>query len=263
MTVHVVLIDIVDAYEITVWFVFFFNAEIQKNNMVRKHRHVVPIKRSKGPVKITNTETTLGNVASSLYDTITTDEVNKVRGKLIASSEELQARVKDPLPATLKQTENLMAEMARNLSNQGTLAEIQSGKGVDTVISELARKIINPDPPGKKLNEKNAGSSFLSANQTAVPSAQNQCGKDADACNPLGNLEPSAENLNQSEVDAANHFTNQPAAPSTRNEKGKGVDAPNLSANLSKDANASCSHQNNVLKPSLMERNATARTFEV
>ncbi|KAF9670931.1 hypothetical protein SADUNF_Sadunf13G0120500 [Salix dunnii] len=243
------------------------SSEIQKNNMVRKHRHVVPIKRSKGPIKITNTETSLGDVATSLYDTITTDEVDKVRGKLIASSKELRESVKDPLPATLKQTENLMAEMARNLSNQGTLAEIQSGKGVDTVISELARKIINPDPPGKKLNEKNAGSSFLSANQTAVPSAQNQCGKDADACNPLGNhsVEPSAENLNQSEVDAANHFTNQPAVPSIRNEKGKGVDAPNLSDNLSKDANAgvtSCSHQNNVSKPSLMERNATARTFE-
>ncbi|KAJ6758217.1 MYB TRANSCRIPTION FACTOR [Salix koriyanagi] len=165
--------------------------EIQKNNMVRKHRHVVPIKRSKGPVKITNTETSSGDVASSLYDTITTDEVNKVRGKLIASSKELRARVKDPLPATLKQTENLMAEMARNLSNQ--------------------------------------------------------------------------ENSNQSEADATNHFTNQPAVPSIRNEKGKGVDAPNLSANLSKEANAgvaSCSHQNNVSKPSLMERNATARTFE-
>ncbi|KAJ6361049.1 hypothetical protein OIU77_004975 [Salix suchowensis] len=73
------------------------------------------------------------------------------------------------------------------------------------------------------------------------------------------------ENSNQSEADAANHFTNQPAVPSIRNEKGKGVDAPNLSANLSKEANAgvaSCSHQNNVSKPSLMERNATARTFE-
>ncbi|KAB5530219.1 hypothetical protein DKX38_020300 [Salix brachista] len=136
----------------------------------------------------------------------------------------------------------------------------------DTVISELARKIINPDPPGKNQNEKNAGSSFLSANQTAVPSAQNQCGKDTDVCNPLANhtVEPFAENSNQSEY-AANHFTNQAAVPSIRNEKGKGVDAPNLSANLSKEANAgvaSRSHQNNVSKPSLMERNATARTFE-
>ncbi|KAJ6379115.1 hypothetical protein OIU76_015847 [Salix suchowensis] len=95
----------------------------RKNNMVRKHRHVVPIKRSKGPVKITNTETCSGDAVSSLYDTITTDEVNKVRGKLIASSKELRARVKDPLPATLKQTENLMAEMARNLSNQANLSK--------------------------------------------------------------------------------------------------------------------------------------------
>lgn len=243
------------------------SSEIQKNNMVRKHRHVVPIKRSKGPVKITNTETAVGVVASSLYDTITTDKVNTARGKLIASSKELRARVKDPLPDTIKQADNIMVEMARNLSNQGTLAEIQSGKGADTVISELARKIINPDPPGKNQNGKDAGSSFLSANQTAVPSAQNQCGKDTDACNPSANhtVEPFAENPNQSEVDAANHFTNQTAVPSIRNEKGKGVDAPNLSANLSKKANtgvASCSHQNNVSKPSLMERNATARTFE-
>ncbi|XP_024439880.2 uncharacterized protein LOC7464725 isoform X2 [Populus trichocarpa] len=241
--------------------------KIQKNNMVRKHRHVVPIKRSKGPVKITNTETAVGVVASSLYDTITTDKVNTARGKLIASSKELRARVKDPLPDTIKQADNIMVEMARNLSNQGTLAEIQSGKSADTVISELARKIINPDPPGKNQNGKDAGSSFLSANQTAVPSAQNQCGKDTDACNPSANhtVEPFAENPNQSEVDAANHFTNQTAVPSIRNEKGKGMDAPNLSANLSKKANtgvASCSHQNNVSKPSLMERNATARTFE-
>ncbi|XP_011021018.1 PREDICTED: uncharacterized protein LOC105123205 isoform X3 [Populus euphratica] len=241
--------------------------EIQKNNMVRKHRHVVPIKRSKGPVKITNTETAVGVVASSLYDTITTDKVNTVRGKLIASSMELRARVKDPLPDTIKQADNIMAEMAGNLSNQGTSAEIQSGKGVDTVISELARKIINPDPPGKNQDGKDAGSSFLSANQTAVPSDQNQFGKDTDACNRSANhtVEPSAENLNQSEVDAANHFTNQTAVPSIRNEKGKGVDAPNLSANLSKKGNTgvtSCSHQNNVSKPSLMERNATARTFQ-
>lgn len=243
------------------------SSEIQKNNMVRKHRHVVPIKRPKGPVKITNTETAVGVVASSLYDTITTDKVNTARGKLMASSKELRARVKDPLPDTIKQADNIMAEMARNLSNQGTLAEIQSGKGADTVISELARKIINPDPSGKNQNGEDAGSSFLSANQTAVPSAQNQCGKDTDACNPSANhtVEPFAENPNQSEVDAANHFTNQTAVPSIRNEKGKGVDAPNLSANLSKKANtgvASCSHQNNVSKPSLMERNATARTFE-
>ncbi|XP_011021017.1 PREDICTED: uncharacterized protein LOC105123205 isoform X2 [Populus euphratica] len=243
------------------------SSEIQKNNMVRKHRHVVPIKRSKGPVKITNTETAVGVVASSLYDTITTDKVNTVRGKLIASSMELRARVKDPLPDTIKQADNIMAEMAGNLSNQGTSAEIQSGKGVDTVISELARKIINPDPPGKNQDGKDAGSSFLSANQTAVPSDQNQFGKDTDACNRSANhtVEPSAENLNQSEVDAANHFTNQTAVPSIRNEKGKGVDAPNLSANLSKKGNTgvtSCSHQNNVSKPSLMERNATARTFQ-
>ncbi|CAK7323517.1 unnamed protein product [Dovyalis caffra] len=43
------------------------------------------------------------------------------------------------------------------------------------------------------------------------------------------------------------------------------MDAPNLSANLSKEINTGTTsgrHQNNVSKPSLMERNATARTFE-
>ncbi|CAK7323529.1 unnamed protein product, partial [Dovyalis caffra] len=239
------------------------NGEIQKNNMVRKHKHVVPIKRSKGPVKITDTEIAVGDISSSLYDTITTDEVNRVRGALRASSEELQARVKDPLPDALQLAGNLIAEMARKLSNQGTLAKTQCGEGVDTVISELARKIMNPDPLVKNQNGKDAGSSLLSAK----PSAENQSGKDTDACNPSANhtVEASVENLNQTEVDDANPLTNQTAVTSVRNEKGKGMDAPNLSANLSKEINpgtTSCRRQNNVSKPSLMERNATARTFE-
>ncbi|CAK7324757.1 unnamed protein product [Dovyalis caffra] len=178
------------------------SGEIQKNNMVRKHKHVVPIKRSKGPVKITDTEIAVGDISCCLYDTITTDEVNRVRGALRASSEELQARVKDPLPDALQLAGNLIAEMARKLSNQGTLAKTQCGEGVDTVISELARKIMNPDPLVKNQNGKDAGSSLLSAK----PSAENQSGKDTDACNPSANhtVEASVENLNQTEVDDAN-----------------------------------------------------------
>lgn len=156
-----------------------FYLEIQKRIELPRRKHAVWHKRSKGGVKITDTEEMDIDESCSKYDSLRTRDVNKVQEALKSSSLELRAVVKDPLPDALR-----MAE---------------------TVISNMVSK------------DKQHG-----------PSAENRGGKDVNAPSPSVNTgdEPA-------ETNDFNH------------------------------GNQSCSHQSNACKPSLMERNSTARAYEV
>jgi telomeric repeat-binding factor 2 len=136
-------------------------------------------KRSKGGVKITDTEEMDIDELCSKYDSLRSPDVDKVQEALKSSSLELRALVKDPLPDALR------------------LAE--------TVISNMVSK------------DKQHG-----------PSVENQGRKDVNAPNPSVNT------------------GNEPAETNDSNR-----------------GNQSCSHQSNACKPSLMERNSTARAYEV
>lgn len=136
-------------------------------------------KRSKGGVKITDTEEMDIDVSCSKYDSLLSPEVNKVQEALRSSSLELRAVVKDPLPDALRLAESVISNM-------------------------------------------------VSKDKQHEPSVENQGGKDINAPNPS---------------------VNTGDEPAQTNDSNRG--------------NQSCSHQSNARPPGLMERNSTARAYEV
>lgn len=156
-----------------------FYLEIQKRVELPRHKHAVGHKRSKGGVKITDTEEMDIDELCSKYDSLRSPDVDKVQEALKSSSLELRAVVKDPLPDALR------------------LAE--------TVISNMVSK------------DKQHG-----------PSVENQGRKGGTAPNPSVST------------------GDEPAETNDFNHE-----------------NQSCSHQSNACKPNLMERNSTARAYEV
>lgn len=156
-----------------------FYLEIQKGVELPRRKHAVCHKRSKGGVKITDTEEMDIDVSCSKYDSLLSPEVNKVQEALRSSSLELRAVVKDPLPDALRLAESVISNM-------------------------------------------------VSKDKQHEPSVENQGGKDINAPNPSVNT------------------GNEPAQTNDSNR-----------------GNQSCSHQSNARRPGLMERNSTARAYEV
>ncbi|KAL6955708.1 hypothetical protein U1Q18_020663 [Sarracenia purpurea var. burkii] len=82
-------------------------------------------------VKIADTEELDLRKSSNNYDCLPTPEINKVQAALRASSLELQAVVKDPLPDAFRLAEKVISSMARENNNQAPSVERQNGVDVD------------------------------------------------------------------------------------------------------------------------------------
>ncbi|KAE8039415.1 hypothetical protein FH972_011827 [Carpinus fangiana] len=105
--------------------------EIQKGAELARRKHAVWHKRSKGGVKITDTEEMDNDVSCSKYDSLPTPEVNKVQEALRSSSLELRAAVKDPLPDALRMAETVISNLVSKDKQHEPSVENQGGKDVD------------------------------------------------------------------------------------------------------------------------------------
>ena len=130
---------------------------------VRKH---VAFKRSRGATsgtsrgsKIDDTEEMDVRKSSNKYDCLPTPEINKVQEALRTSSLELQAAVKDPLPAALQLADNVISSMGGESMIQGPSV----GQG----------KVDAPDP-------------FVGTRAETAP--DNEANRDNQCCRPQNNV---------------------------------------------------------------------------
>ncbi|KAK2653003.1 hypothetical protein Ddye_012859 [Dipteronia dyeriana] len=202
---------------------------IQKENLLTKRKHIACHRRARGPVRITNNEESGSDASCSKYGTVPTPEVNKVQAALRLSSLELHAMVKDPLPGALRLAEAVISNIARRTQNHDHSMEAQN-------------TVPNHDPSVEKRNIDEHGPN-PSSNANAEPVQANG----SSHRNPILNHEPSVEEQNDVEH-VPNPLSNANVEPVREND--------------SNYRNQSCSNQNNVHKPSLMERNGTAHTYE-
>ncbi|KAI9162514.1 hypothetical protein LWI28_028076 [Acer negundo] len=203
---------------------------IQKENLLTKSKHIACHRRARGPVRITNNEESGLDASCSKYDTVPTPEVNKVQEALKSSSLELHVMVKDPLPSALRLAEAVISNIARRTQNHDHSMEAQN-------------TVPNHDPSVETRNINEHGPN-PSSNAYAEPVQAN----DSSHRNPILNHEPFVEEQNDVE-----HVPNPPC---------NGNVEP-VRDNDSNYRNQSCSNQNNVPKPSLMEGNGTAHTYEI
>ncbi|KAK4838883.1 hypothetical protein QYF36_017284 [Acer negundo] len=195
---------------------------IQKENLLTKSKHIACHRRARGPVRITNNEESGLDASCSKYDTVPTPEVNKVQEALKSSSLELHVMVKDPLPSALRLAEAVISNIARRTQNHDHSMEAQN-------------TVPNHDPSVETRNINEHGPN-PSSNAYAEPVQAN----DSSHRNPILNHEPFVEEQNDVE-----HVPNPPC---------NGNVEP-VRDNDSNYRNQSCSNQNNVPKPSLMEGN--------
>ncbi|KAJ9698885.1 hypothetical protein PVL29_007788 [Vitis rotundifolia] len=100
--------------------------ETPKASVLPRRKHVGGHgRRSRGGVKITDTEEVRGQTSGSKYDCLLTPEVDKVQEALKSSSLELQALVKDPLPEALQLAAAVLSGMAKKDVNHGPLTKDQ------------------------------------------------------------------------------------------------------------------------------------------
>ncbi|KAF5470341.1 hypothetical protein F2P56_010861 [Juglans regia] len=134
---------------------------IQRGYVLPRRKPAVWHKRSKGGVKITDTEEVDTNLSCSKYDSLRTPEVNKVREALKSSSLELQAVVKDPLPDALRFAETVISDKLTKDNEHEPSVENQSKRGGDP-----------PNPSFKKSIE---------------PAEINDCTCENQSCSHQGN----------------------------------------------------------------------------
>ena len=208
----------------------FLPLGIQKENLLTKRKHIACHRCVRGPVRITNNEELGLDASYSKYDTVPTPEVNKVQEALKSSSLELHAIVKDPLPSALRLAEAVISDIARRTQNHDHSMEAQN-------------TVPNHEPSVETQNiDEHRPNPSSDANAEPVQANENR------HRNPIPNHEPSVEEQNDVE-----HVPNPPS----------NANVEPVRDNESNYRNQSCSNQNNVHKPSLMERNGTAHTYEV
>ncbi|KAG2669827.1 hypothetical protein I3760_14G052500 [Carya illinoinensis] len=134
---------------------------IQQGNVLPRRKPAVWHKRSKGGVKITDTEEVDDDLSCSKYDSLPTPEVNKVREALKSSSLELQAVVKDPLPDALR--------------------------FADTVISDKVTKDNEHEPSVENHSERGRDRPSPSFKKSIEPAEMNDCNCKNQSCSHQGN----------------------------------------------------------------------------
>ncbi|PSS14173.1 Telomeric repeat-binding factor like [Actinidia chinensis var. chinensis] len=141
------------------------NKEMQRGVVLPVRKHVA-FKRSRGATsgtsrgsKIDDTEEMDVRKSSNKYDCLPTPEINKVQEALRTSSLELQAAVKDPLPAALQLADNVISSMGGESMIQGPSV----GQG----------KVDAPDP-------------FVGTRAETAP--DNEANRDNQCCRPQNNV---------------------------------------------------------------------------
>ncbi|KAK4605251.1 hypothetical protein RGQ29_013353 [Quercus rubra] len=204
----------------------FIEAAAEKEgNVLPRHSHSACHKRSKGGVRIVKEEDT--DALHSKYDSLPTPEVNRTKEALKSSSLELQAVVKDPHPDALRSAESVMSDMVKKDKTHEPSVENQSGKDINALNPFVDKSAVVKDPhPDALHSAESVMSDMVKKDKRHEPSVENQSGKDINALNPS--------------VDKS-------VAPQAT-DSGCG--------------NQSCIPQSNSTRPSLMERNSTAHTYE-
>lgn len=198
--------------------------------MPTRCKHIARHRRPRESIRVADDEESDLNVSYSKKATLLTPEVNRVQEALKSSSIELHELVKDPLPDALVQGKALVSEISRRNLNQNHSMETLNG-------------VTNHEASvGGQNSDENELNPF--SNIIAKPIQANE----TNCRNPRTNHEDSVEDQRHVE-----HVLN----PLSNNNVGCDQ------ANKRSSGNPSCVNQKAAHKPSLMERNSTAHTYEV
>ncbi|CAB4312352.1 unnamed protein product [Prunus armeniaca] len=272
--------------------------EIQRSTGLR-YKHLAH-RRTRGPVRIRDAEDLGTDLSNSKYDSLSTPEVSNAQEALRSSILELQAVVTDPLPDALRVAETIRLDLAMKSVNVGA-ENLSVEKGVGPVQShnDNLGNMSVPQSSGKEKDvptpppvNQGKGTESVQADDANLgnPSSSNKNNAPRPMTDPLPDALRVAETIRLDlamksvNVGAENLSVEIGAGPvqshndnlgnvSFPQSSGKEKDVPNPPVNQGKGTesvqtddvnlgNPSSSNKNNAPRPSLMERNITAHTYE-
>ncbi|BBH04550.1 TRF-like 7 [Prunus dulcis] len=271
--------------------------EIQRSTGLR-YKHLAH-RRTRGPVRIRDAEDMGTDLSNSKYDSLSTPEVSNAQEALRSSILELQAVVTDPLPDALRVAETIRLDLAMKSVNAGAEnLSVEKGAGPVQSHNDNLGNMSVPQSSGKEKDvptppvNQGKGTESVQTDDANLgnPSSSNKNNAPRPMTDPLPDalrvaetirldlakksVNVGAENLSV-EIGAGpvqshnDNLGNVSVSQSSRKEK----DVPNPPVNQGKGTesvqtddvnlgNPSSSNKNNAPRPSLMERNTTAHTYE-
>ncbi|KAI5321533.1 hypothetical protein L3X38_030604 [Prunus dulcis] len=271
--------------------------EIQRSTGLRykhlAHRH------TRGPVRIRDAEDMGTDLSNSKYDSLSTPEVSNAQEALRSSILELQAVVTDPLPDALRVAETIRLDLAMKSVNAGAEnLSVEKGAGPVQSHNDNLGNMSVPQSSGKEKDvptppvNQGKGTESVQTDDANLgnPSSSNKNNAPRPMTDPLPDALRVAETIRLDlakksvNVGAENLSVEIGAGPvqshndnlgnvSVPQSSGKEKDVPNPPVNQGKGTesvqtddvnlgNPSSSNKNNAPRPSLMERNTTAHTYE-
>ncbi|KAF3454805.1 hypothetical protein FNV43_RR05253 [Rhamnella rubrinervis] len=205
--------------------------EIQKESLALGSKHVASHQCHKRHVKVIDTQDLEPDTSCCKSDSLSTGKVNKVRQALKSSCLELQAIVTDPLPEAIRVSETIISDLATKEMNCEPSLQNEGPKETDI-----------PNPFVDKRVEPIQLCGFVDMSAEPIQSCE-LVNMSAEPLQSYTSVDKSAEPIESFA------FVDKRAEPIQSCDANAG--------------NPSCSHhQSNDARPSLMERNNTARTYE-
>ncbi|KAK6283415.1 hypothetical protein POUND7_002367 [Theobroma cacao] len=203
---------------------------ILRVNPQRRCKRGVPHRHYKGPVEIADSEEE--RPSYSKFGSLSTSEVNKVQEALKTSTADLLAVVTDPLPKVLEVAEKVASERAgKTLRTEAILGD--GNKNTDVPATSV-------NPTTASAQAKRVASDTGGENLSAKAIVEDHSKKGKGVASP--SVSPTKD---KSDPPPSVNPTTKPAQAKEGNH----------------ESQASI-HQNEVPRPSLMERNGTARTYQ-
>ncbi|XP_020422771.1 uncharacterized protein LOC18775002 isoform X2 [Prunus persica] len=271
--------------------------EIQRSTGLR-YKHLAH-RRTRGPVRIRDAEDLGTDLSNSKYDSLSTPEVSNAQEALRSSILELQAVVTDPLPDALRVAETIRLDLAMKSVNAGAEnLSVEKGAGPVQSHNDNLGNMSVPQSSGKEKDvptppvNQGKGTESVQTDDANLgnPSSSNKNNAPRPMTDPLPDALRVAETIRLDlamksvNVGAENLSVEIGAGPvqshndnlgnvSVPQSSGKEKDVPNPPVNQGKGTesvqtddvnlgNPSSSNKNNAPRPSLMERNTTAHTYE-
>ncbi|CAL8998822.1 unnamed protein product [Prunus brigantina] len=271
--------------------------EIQRSTGLR-YKHLAH-RRTRGPVRIRDAEDLGRDLSNSKYDSLSTPEVSNAQEALRSSILELQAVVTDPLPDALRVAETIRLDLAMKSVNVGAEnLSVEKGAGPVQSHNDNLGNMSVPQSSGKEKDvptppvNQGKGTESVQTDDANLgnPSSSNKNNAPQPMTDPLPDALRVAETIRLDlamksvNVGAENLSVEIGARPvqshndnlgnvSIPQSSGKEKDVPNPPVNQGKGTesvqtddvnlgNPSSSNKNNAPRPSLMERNTTAHTYE-
>ncbi|BFG33737.1 hypothetical protein CerSpe_200110 [Prunus speciosa] len=271
--------------------------EIQRSTGLR-YKHLAH-RRTRGPVRIRDAEDLGTDLSNSKYDSLSTPEVSNAQEALRSSILELQAVVTDPLPDALRVAETIRLDLAMKSVNVGAEnLSVEKGAGPVQSHNDNLGNMSVPQSSGKEKDvptrpaNQGKGTESVQTDDANLgnPSSSNKNNAPRPMTDPLPDalrvgetirldlamksVNVGAENLSveigAGPVQSHNDNLGNVSVPQS---SGKEKDVPNPPVNQGKGTesvqtddvnlgNPSSSNKNNAPRPSLMERNTTAHTYE-